>query len=295
MKLNKKFLGMFLTLGMMFSLISVSAENLKNGVVNNVAIEFVIDGKNMQKRKEGSKNGPDRYVENEKNKTTEKEGVFLYIVLKEAFGKNGLWNDDIKKKLIDEIFLNKDGIKLTTEISFYDLNVEVVEKLKDAVKKTNFKDIKITEDMLKKAIKDMKDVRGKNVEDAIDEVRESKEYLKGGDKALRKGFINRIKKDIKEQEILLEKLEGEELKEGKKKLENLNNNLKKAKKEINKKVSKETKEAEKQFIRNGEGFIEDNKRKLEDVEKVKFKDIKNLSKDLVVSKTLIDLKTGKRI
>ncbi len=240
MKLNKKILGMFLIFNMMFSLSFVGVKALKR----NVAVEFILNGKDMQKRKEGSKDSPDRSIE---NKTSEKEGVFLYMVLKKAFKDGGLWNKDIRKKLIDEVFLNKDGIKLTTEITFYDLNDGFVKKLKNIVKTTNFKAIKITEDMFKEALKDMKEVRGKNVKDAIAEIENSK-------------------KELKEDE------EG-----------------------INKKFSKEEREAEEQFIRNGEGFIEDNKRKLKAVGKVKFKDVKNLSKDLKVSKTLIDLKTGKRI
>lgn len=288
MKLNKRFLGIFLALGMMFSFVAVSAEHLKR----DVAVEFIFNGKNMQKREKGSKEGPSRNIE---NKTTEKEGVFLYIALKKAFEDGGLWNKDIKKKLVDEIFLNKDEIKLTTEVSFFDLNDDFIKKLKNVVKSANFKDIKITEDMFKKALKDMKDVRGKEVNDAINEVENSKKALKGGDKALRQFFIDGIKKEIEGQKVLLKKFEGKEKEKVKKHLEKLKEDLKKAEKEKNKKVSKEAKEAEKQYVMNGECFIEANKEKLKAVEKVKLNDIKNLNKDLTVSETLIDLKTGKRI
>ncbi len=292
MKFNRKFLGIFLALGMMFSFVVVNAEHSKR----DVSVEFVFNGKNMQKREKGSKDGPERFGKKfDKNKTTEKEVVYLYMVLKKAFEDGCLWNKDIKKKLVDEIFLNKNGIKLTTEISFYDSSDDFVKKLKNIVKRTNFKDIKITEDMLKSALKDMKEIRGSEIEFAINEVKNSKKALKRGDIALRMCFVNRIKKDIKEQEKSLEKLKGKDKEEGKKHLEKLKEDLKKAEKEKNEKVSKEEKEAEEQYIRNGEGFIEENKEKLKAVEKVKFNDIKNLNKDLKVSKTLIDLKTGERI
>ncbi len=300
MKKNKRFLAVFIGLWLFLSFgVSASAMMKKNVIIENkalktqsfhVAMEYIIRGRGMQKR------GKDGVIKDNEF-TGSIDAVGVYIILNKFLKDSGLWDEEIKEQIMCEIFdVYARDLKLTTEIEFFFKRFEGVKKLKKAIEKTNFKNIEITKEMFDFAMKEIKDyVMETSVKKIEQRLNAYKTAFEKGNKAL-------VELDIKNSEDHL-KYSKEKIKEySEDSLEyaHLLDSIKFYEKNLDelKNKTKLTEEREHHFevvVKNLEKFLEEAKAAFRAIERVKYENIKGINRALEVEKTLIDLRTYKRI
>lgn len=162
MKINKKFLGIFLSLGM-FLVFGVSANAMQNDVEYKDSCLT-----NIKDEQEGKKEVLDNDLVTLKYKYNKKDNVDevnyyinIYFVFKNLLEKCGLYNkDNLKDKLLGNIFeficseeKNKDVEFDRIKLFF---NSEDISKFKQELKSCGFKYLNITEEEFLEFKKDMK-------------------------------------------------------------------------------------------------------------------------------------------
>ncbi len=300
MRLNRKFLVVFLGLVLFLSFRITSSAMIKKSVISEnvplrsesfyVAMEYDICGRGMQKR---DKDGILKYD----NSTNAIDAVGLYIVLNKFLEDNNLLNEETKEQILFGIFdVYAQDLKLKTEIDFLFKRFKGVKKLKKAIKRTNFKEIEITNEMFCNAMEEIKDyVREKSIKKIEDRLNAYKNAFEKGDEALveldiknNEENLEHSKKEIKAYSI--DSLEYEQLLNS---IDYYENILKKLRNE--KTLTEERKHQFEMVMKNLEKFLEGAKNALNEIEHVEYKNVVGINKSLKVEKTLINLRTLERI
>ena len=189
MKLNKKLLGIFLSLGFAISFCVATSAMENNGEERNIAndggdktAEDSTDSasdesdSNFKKRlltgmakgfrllRGGAAVNVEIKYEDclEKSKTDVKDYVYFmntYIILKKILTGAGLFNEKISKNIFCNLFniKYKDDNYTHNVVSFDSCDIKELNEIKSAIEKAKLKDIKIFKDDLEDAKKDFKD------------------------------------------------------------------------------------------------------------------------------------------
>ena len=320
MKINKKILGILLSLGMISGFVVVASakdnfSSIKNKSIKDIlpinnksvkdkskflAVEYVIKNKSMKPRKTLSV--PTNYD----NLTDEKDVVMFYMIVKKILKNNGLLTKEINERVLNGL-ISGDGkkLKLTTELDLFFDDEKVANKFKEVISKLNLNKMEITKDDFNEAIEDFKKHYNVTIE------RDEKE-VKTYEKALKKGAKEILKEDIKKSEESIEKinkmvnetksleqrnniesgieLENEQIEKNQSLIKQLDGEEKKS--ESFKGKIKSVENEAKEHVKKIKNFVKLSKDSVRKIINLKYDDVKDLKKDFKFNKELKNLRTG---
>ena len=204
------------------------------------------------------------------------KAVNFYINFKKILKDGLLWNNSVKGDLLRIFCFYKENMKLSGTLHLSHMKSEDFKKLKWILQKSSsYSDIRISKDMFKEAIKEIRVYILKEMQKYSDNAKEFEEALLSDENSLNylrkeceKELSNSLKKDYSKEE--------EDINEIKKRLARL-------KKAVKPNVY------EKEYLERGacfnKYFSENCKKYKEKIENMKFKDVECLSKSLKINKS----------
>ena len=299
MKTNKKFLGIIMALGLTFSLaLGASAAN-ENGYGS---IKYSVDGSNS-----------------ENSNTDVNDVMAFYIVMKKALKQIDMLNEPMKKQILNRVTLGDEkannnltlpvtmggrGIKRDDEnigraIEIFFENKEQLNKLKEGVKKIDFKKIDITKE-------DFDDAKKEALQNYEENIKNMKKHLKEENAKLNLSESDLLKKTIKEYEKELNSMDAvglskEKQQENKNFIENHIEKLKKFIKELENKKEKsgelkrqleDLKYFAKDYVGRTTNLIGRYESYIKDFSKLSFDKVKESKNKLNFDNELTNIKAG---
>ena len=331
MKINKKFLGIFLGLGLVSTFfVVVSAYDNVKFEKSKTEIRNINENKeNLDKSHKNSENkkglGRFKYdsekikdfisknyrikpnnfdhgeridakikidgISKKENTTTEKDLVNYVMVMSKVLYDNGLLSEEIIDELFDE-FKGANNLKLYRYNGLSIRGEENFRKLQNVFAKTNFKNIKLNEENFRQTIEKIKEVLLKEKNKVERLYRKIKEAFDNNDE---KALVEC--QNMRERDIILQrdnKIKKSGLTEKEK--ENIRGFIK----ELNKSIEDRTKKGKLDNfgrkllldIKNDyeKRYIPKLNKSIEKINNIKFKDVKDLHKNLKINKNIKLLK-----
>lgn len=203
------------------------------------------------------------------------ENIVFYIFIRRALNDGGLWKDG-REKLKDEIL---DQVISEQKNKLSIMKNDKSKKLLKNFKKINFRDIKITKDEFNYAVNDIVEYIKFQIEGMSDWIKTYEKALERGDEAIKEIDIKNKREELENARTNLKNCDEEDKSE----FEDWIKSLEKAlKKDENKKVTQSKKECYKKNIEERKEIVEEREAKLKDIEKIKFEEVEELSKSLII-------------
>lgn len=287
-KITRKFLGAFLSLGLLATLSFASQARIKDTNYNNKTVATVsYEYKNKGLTNNLKFNDLGAVLQND---TTEKEVLNYYIIMKKMFEKYDIPTKENLEFLIPETIANSERMKLSGAL-FTVIDPNKKDNFKNLFKNfnKNLKDIVITKEDLKDAKKEIIDILKKHINFFEDKINLYKNYdFNKKEDLIEAGRIS-IKKSLESVNKLKDTASDEFKGQIKRRIKNLENTLKNAKE-----LEKEGRLVYKKNINPAiVKYIPNLKKQIDQVENVNLDDVVNLTKDLKINDKnlrLIDMK-----